>query len=241
MTRFQALTLTLACFSAGCAAGPTDGGPPVIGSFTIFNRESPFLVAAPHGEFDTETGEIVWRFCQKVRWDCLIAEGFRAQHAPINVNRPTEGSSLATTRFSERASLVYARYVKRIARISPGLRFYVEVHGNEYPGSENFIEVATVGITAVQAQRIAARGERLLAAEGLRLEMHIDALEDIRFRASHNRKFGVLSFIRPAMHLEFPLKVRTDQQEQLVRFLVKFLPAVAVAEFGGPMEGPPAR
>lgn len=221
----------------GCLSGPEGGAPPVIGSFTIFNRESPYLVAAPHGEFDVQTGEIVWRYCQVVRWDCLIAEGFRADHAPINVNRPTEGTRLAETKFTERASLVYARYVKRIARISPELRFYVEIHGNEYAGSENFIEVATVGISTAQAERIAARGKKLLEAEGLPLEMRIDVLDKIRFRATHNRKFGVLSFIRPAVHLEFPLHPRTKQQEQLVRFLVKFLPDVAEAEFPAKQPG----
>ena len=231
-TIFQALAFfCLTGLFLGCTSGASDGGPPVIGAFTIFNRESPYLVAAPHGEYDDQTGEIVWRFCNKIRWDCLIAEGFRADHAPINVNRPTEGASLAGTRFTERASLVYARYVKRIAQISPGLRFYVEIHGNDYPGSEKFVEMATVGITAPQAMRIAHLAETLLAAEGLALEMRIDVLEKIRFRATHNRRFGVLSFIQPAMHLEFPLKARTAQQEQTLSFLLKFLPAVATGEF----------
>lgn len=217
---------------AACKTAGDAETRPVIGSFTIFNRESSYLVSAPHGEFDDQTGEIVWQFCLRVRWDCLIAEGFRADHAPINVNRPTEGASLSGTRFTERASLVYARYVKRITRISPSLRFYVEIHGNEFKGTEEFIDVATVGLSVAQARRIESLAKQLLEEEGLGyLQPRIDVLEKIRYRATHARQFGVLSFIRPAVHLEFPLLPRTRDQKNMVNFLVKFLPAVARQEF----------
>ncbi len=221
---FAALMAAYWCQSSG-------GEQPVIGAFTIFNRESPYLIAAPHGEYDEGTGEIVWEFCQKVRWDCLIAEGFRAEHAPINVNRPTEGVSLAETRFTERASLVYARYVRRITRIAPTLRFYVEIHGNDYPGSRDRIEVATVGLTKQQAIRIERLGSQLLADEGLHYELVIDLLDPIRFRASQSRKFGVLSFIRPALHIELPVRARKADRERTVKFLTGFLAQAALSEF----------
>lgn len=133
----------------------------------MFNRESPYLIAAPHGEFDENTGELVYDFCEKVRWDCLIAEGFREDGARINVNRPTEGLRLSEAQFTERASLVYAKYLNRIRRLSPQVHFYVEIHGHENKDLAETVEVATVGLSVDQAQHIKDLFSESFKREGL--------------------------------------------------------------------------
>lgn len=203
----------------------------IIGTFTIFNRDSPYLISAPHGEYDDNTGELVWEFCHQVRWDCMIVEGFRREKVPINVNRPTEGMRMAETQFTRRAAMVYARYIKKIRKLTPALRFYVEIHGNESEKNINRIEVATVGISPARARRI----DRLLAGimreEGLQLDLRIDVLEKIRYKATHARQFGVLSFLSPAIHIELPLSARTENRGKTIRVLVRALPELVKHEF----------
>lgn len=214
-----------------CAGAPVTQTEPIVGTFTIFNRSSPYLIAAPHGEFDEKTGEIVWKFCRVVRWDCLIVEGFREESAAINVNRPSEGVRISDTQFTERAALVYARYVEKIRKLTPALRLYVEIHGNDRSESKKHIEIATVGITPAQAERIAALFRKKLKAVGLDLEIRIDVLDQIHYNATHARRFGVLSFLNPALHIELPVSARTDSFQKTVRFLAKTLPVLVKREF----------
>lgn len=210
---------------SACAEVPLRVPTPIIGTFTMFNRQAPYLIAAPHGEYDENSGELVYDFCEQVRWDCLIAEGFRDERAPINVNRPTEGTTLNNARFTERATLVYAKYVKRIRRLSPRVRFYVEIHGHENASLHDTIEIASVGISPSQGDAIASAFDRALQGEGLTtLNVSIDVVNTIRYKASHARKFGVLSFISPAIHIELPSSVRTVDRDKMVRVLVRLLP-----------------
>lgn len=202
----------------------------LVGTFTMFDRESTYLIAAPHGEFDEFTGEIVYDFCDEVRWDCLIAEGFRS--GQINVNRPTEGVRIKETQFTARASIVYAKYLKRIRRLSPRVGFYVEIHGHDNPSLANSIEISTVGLTDSQAHYIKEQFEEVFREEQLgHLEVRLDKFEEIHYKASHARDFGVLSFISPAIHIEFPRSARTDHREKVVKSLVRVLPTVSAEVF----------
>ncbi len=200
----------------------------LIGTFTMFNRESPYLIAAPHGEYDENTGELVYDFCEQVRWDCLIAEGFRDEKAMINVNRPTEGARLSETRFSESAAVVYAKYVHRIRRLSPKVLFYVEIHGHDHSGLTNTVDIATVGISHSQAVFIHDTLTQAFEEQGLSaLDVRLDALEPIHYNATHARRFGVLSFISPALHIELPHSTRHEHRARVVNALGKALPRVA--------------
>lgn len=104
-------------------------------------------------------------------------------------------------------------------------------HGNDYPGSRDRIEVATVGLSKQQAIRIERLGSQLLSEEGLQYELVIDLLDPIRFRESQSRKFGVLSFNRPALYIELPARARKTDRERTVKFLAGFLLQTAPSEF----------
>jgi hypothetical protein len=204
----------------------------VVGTFTVFNRESPYLIAAPHGEFDENTAEITYDFCEQVRWDCLVAEGFRGSTARINVNRPTAGTRLAQARFTEGAAAVYANYVKRIRRLSPRVTFYVEVHGHKRAALSEIIDIATIGVSPSQAVFMREVLERAFAAHGIKqYTVRIDVLEPIRYNATHARKFGVLSFLSPALHIELPGSARREHRRELVASLTEALPIIAREAF----------
>ncbi len=198
----------------------------------MFNRESPYLIAAPHGEYDENTGELVYEFCERVRWDCLVAEGFRDERAFINVNRPTEGTRLSETRFTESAALVYTKYVHRLRSLSQRVLFYAEIHGHEHSGMVNTIDIATVGISHSQAVFIHDTLTQAFQRQDLaELDVRLDALEPIHYNATHARKFGVLSFINPALHIELPHAARHELRQRVVSALVEALPKIAQDAF----------
>lgn len=201
---------------------------PYIGTFSLFDRESPFLIAAPHGSFDEGTGDIVHEFCKRVRWDCLIAEDFRRDEDPVNVNRPTEGVSLADTDRTQRADLVYQRYMKKLRRLNPDAHLYVEIHGNIFKGSRNRMEISTAGLNYNQGLFLREVMNKSNQATGLeQLEAVTDLTDEIRYLATHNKKFGVMSVLKPALHIELPLHERTKRRLDLVQSLAIGLPAFA--------------
>jgi len=190
------------------------------------------MITAPHGDFDEKTGEIVWQFCQEIHWDCLIVEGFRKVDVPINVNRPTEGVKRAETLFTQRAAVVYAKYLKKIRKINKSLRLYVEIHGNSKKSVKNRIEIATSGISYEQAQRIEKILKDALEEAGFgKITVKIDVLDEIYYKAPHTRNFGVMSFINPALHFEFPYSMRTRHRKKTQKFLKKALMEVVRSEF----------
>lgn len=228
----------MATLSLGIGGDGADPQPPQpdearfssMGTFKMLDRETQFLIAAPHGKFDEFTGEMVSDFCERVAWDCLIAEGFR-QAAEINVNRPTEGLRLADARFTARSTLVYAKYVSRIRRLSPGVRLYVELHGNDHPETRDQLEIATVGVSVERAREMRAVLERIFEEEGLaHVRLRIDVLEDVRYAATHARQYGTLSFLRPAMHIELPRSSRTVERTEMTNALVRALPEIAARQ-----------
>jgi hypothetical protein len=227
---FSALAVLVAALLGGCAEPKA---PEVlVGTFTMFNRQSPYLIAAPHGEYDNNTDEVVYEFCERVRWDCLVAEGFRNRRTMINVNRPTAGAKLRDTRFTDSAADVYSQYVSRIRRLSPRVAFYAEIHGHEHAKLPDVIDIATVGISPEQAKFIYKTLKVAMVDQGLgHLELRIDVLESIHYKATHARRFGVLSFLSPAVHVELPHDARNQLRPQLVAALVAALPEIAAALF----------
>lgn len=201
-----------------------------MGSFIAIEQTDGYLIAAPHGDFDAHTGEMADALCGRIGWSCLIARGFHQDGRRINVNRPTEGVRRSDTEFTPRAARVYGEYLERVRALAPQMRLYVELHGNNHPGSRDAIEIATVGISEPWAHMIEQRLTRALRDEGLtRLTPHIDVLEDIRYGASHNREFGVLSLIDPALHIELPEGARNRHRQAVIDALAKALPDIARA------------
>lgn len=205
-------------------AGDTDE----LGSFSAVGRTDAFLIAAPHGQSDAFTGDMAEALCARTGWSCLVARGFSDDGRRINVNRPTEGVRRADTTFTPRAARVYEAYLSRVQALAPRLQLYVELHGNNHPGSRNAIEIATVGISEPWAHMIEQRLTRALREADLSdLTPRIDVLEDIRYGASHNREFGVLSLIEPALHIELPEGARTEHRDAVVAALAEALPDIA--------------
>jgi len=200
------------------------------GTFTVVERTDEYLVAAPHGEFDAYTGQMARAICERTRWSCQIARGFETDAGRINVNRPTEGVRLAETTFSDRAARVYDAYMTRVQNLAPHLKLYVELHGNDHPDSRDAIEIATAGISESWAHTIRDVLHASLAKHGVgHLTPRIDVLESIRYSASHNREFGALSLIQPALHIELPGNARKAHRADVIAALAEALAKVAKA------------
>jgi hypothetical protein len=205
------------------------------GVFQSWDRNSSYLLTAPHGGFDLKTDEMVASFCRAVSWNCLTARGFRTRIHPINVNRPTEGVDEVASQelFTPEAQKVYDAYhAKVFQRREESLKLYVEIHGNKRADSRGQIEIATQGISASKAQRI----KQLLTDEIKRAELGeikilIEPLDLIHFTASANKRLGILHDLSPALHLEFPRALREELKLQTIAFLSSALPRLVEAEF----------
>lgn len=214
-------------FIAGARFSKTSA--PVVGTFTILERDLDYLVAAPHGSFDTHTDEIARGICAATGWSCLVARGFETGGPRINVNRPTEGTRLRETVFSERAQHIYTAYMERVETLMAQPRLYVEIHGNNHPDCQHAIEIATVGVSRARAGRLRKALRHSLRQNGLALTPRIDVYDEVRYAATHNREFGALSRISPALHIELPLMAREEQRPALINALAAALPRMAEA------------
>lgn len=207
-----------------------------LGSITLMDADSGYVIAAPHGKFDLNTDTIVSRFCAAIHWDCLIAQSFRSAEHPINVNRPTEGVNLASGEESRtpRAEAVYAKYLASFSAITANTtpKLYVEIHGNNREESKELIEVAIVGIEQDRAGRIRALLNTALLANGIEdVHVAIEGLDEIYFGAHATKTIGILSIVKPALHMEFPKNLRMDRIDATVNFLKLALPQVTTLEF----------
>jgi hypothetical protein len=115
------------------------------------------------------------------------------------------------------------------------LRLYVEVHGNSNPNTAQNIEVATVGITASEAQAVKNDYAAMLArVRGIvrdfpELKLLIEPVDRITYTAACAKKLGALTAgLAPrAVHFEFPRSAREgnaiDGSAMLVAEIVRRL------------------
>lgn len=200
------------------------GGCQSRGHFQSLDRDSTYLLSAPHGDFDTHTGDIVEAVCESVPWDCLIARGYRTTERPINVNRPTEGLRLSGERVSEDAERVYARYRNEMRKLTSNPDLYVELHGNIRPGSQNRIEIAYVGMSAKRLARLREIFNQQLAAVGLGdYSVLLEGEPDFYYTASSAKRVGVLREVRHALHIEVPIALRAEHREAFTQALIATL------------------
>lgn len=226
----QRLCLTVSWVAISAASAPTlaaDAG------MQAWDRGSDLILATPHGRFDRGTGAIVKSVCKQLRWNCLVAAGYRREHAPVNVNRPTEGVRLGPReeRKTDRAAAVYAEYHDNWLSLGgPRARLYVEVHGNSRPQSQSHIEIATVGFTKPELRAIRAILVNRLAAGGLpaNLEVMLEGIDRIYYRARSTKWFGILGHTRRGLHFEFPRALRSkSRRHRIVAYLTDTLPRIA--------------
>lgn len=128
--------LLLALVLAGCVSDRAREW----GKIDAVDRESSSLIAAPYGDFDKGTSEIVKAACAQLRWDCLVATGYRTESRPLAVNRPIErGPASQADEFSDAAGDVYEYYNEKVDEIrGEPLALYVEVLGEGRDASGRF-------------------------------------------------------------------------------------------------------
>lgn len=176
-----------------------------LGNIEVTDRNSPILIAAPHGGYDTGTEEIARKVAQLLNANCIVASGYRTIDHPINVNRPTEGVRLAANleQVTESAQAVYNAYRTRVLALKPKL--YIEIHANIRPESANAIEAATIGLTSSEAS---------LLKSASTLPILIEPLDKLYYRASSAKRCGILSQLPYALHFELPTLLRTPGEVQ---------------------------
>ncbi|MEM7254888.1 MAG: hypothetical protein AAF493_26050 [Pseudomonadota bacterium] len=195
----------------------------------ILKRPSSMIFAAPHGGFDLGTARIATMVCERVQWNCLIARGYRTKTIPLNVNRPTEGVGLSPSqeRHTSRAKTVYAEYAAKWRALNgPRATLYVELHGNSRVESAGRLEIAVVGMSKRERDRVECVFRRGLARSAMDgLEVWVEGNRRIWYRARSTKRFGILGETPRALHIEVPRRFRrSGTRAQTASFLIDVLP-----------------
>lgn len=192
-----------------------------LGNVTAFPQESPFLMAAPHGSFDLYTADIAETVCQALGWNCLTARGYVVDGVRINVNRPTEGANLSSSNEprTERAVCVYEYYVfqaESLLKVDQ-TRLYVEVHG---ASSIEDVEIATLGLSLEQTTQLKTVFQNAWNAVGLSARtIKVEPNDSISLTASASKSFGMMSRLKPSIHIELPRAMRQNERKEVIQFL----------------------
>jgi hypothetical protein len=225
----------------GCAALPMEvGREPVPGHIATRLGRAGFVVAAPHGTSDANTGEIAAELARRTGFGVVIATGFAlepdSREQPgrrYEVNRPSEGVPGRPPGEEVRTGpgrRIYQAYERSVREVAQGpLRLYVEVHGNNHRESASRIEIATVGVDADFAARLRAlleliRDAHLRGAPGVpRLQVLIEPADMLRYTASGAKGDGILRIPERALHIELPKAARVDVRDAYTAILADFL------------------
>jgi hypothetical protein len=191
-----------------------------LGEFELLSTPTGVLIAAPHGTYDANTAPLAVEAARRLGAGYVIARGFTVGGTRINVNRPTEGAGVDCAREppTARAKELYDIYAGLVSTAAGGrpLELYVEIHGNSNPRAAQQVEVATVGISPVQARKAseAYAAMRLRARDqasgypelGLLIEPH----DRVFFTASCAKKLGILAhrLVPRSVHFELPRSAR---------------------------------
>jgi len=198
------------------------------------------VIAAPHGSFDGHTGELVEELSYRTALPAVMTRGFTPNECGgwrINVNRPTELRYPTETieRSTGRAKEVYEQFKKSVFAAARGpLNLYIDMHQN---GTQQAIEVATLGITREQATAIKTTykevRDRMLseAPEVAKVDLLIEPLDQVDIGAWAAKDHGILRLARSSLHFELPAqrifyrdatrRVYTRILAELVSHLVK--------------------
>src|SRR5437016_593744 len=115
----------------GCLAQPVVLGPEVPRGHIVIKPGRPgFVVAAPHGTTDPQTGDLAAELARRTGFGLVVAAGFA-------IDPDTRQG-----------------YEKRVQEAAQGrLTFYAEIHGNGRRETAGRIEVATGGVDREFAER----------------------------------------------------------------------------------------
>jgi hypothetical protein len=225
----------------GCAAHRVDVPSTTAGShIAIRPGLVGFVVAAPHATSDINTGDIAAEIARRTGFGLVVASGFSMEEdgqqragRRYQVNRPLEGvpgRPAAEHEPTETARHVYEMYEQRVLEAAQGpLRFYAEIHGNNRVQCAGQIEIATVGVDRELALRLRALAELIrdahLRAHGeiQKLEVLIEPVDPVTYRASGAKRDGILRLPVRALHIELPKCARRDWREAYTAILADFL------------------
>jgi hypothetical protein len=199
-----------------------------------------YVVAAPHGSSDVNTGAMAAEIARRTGFGLVVASGFAlapngAEGAGrrYQVNRPLEGvpgSPASEHEPTETARQVYEIYERRVLEAAQGpLRFYAEIHGNNRMACAGQIEIATVGVDSELALRLRALAELIRDAhlrtdvEIQRLDVLVEPVDPVTYRASGAKRDGILRLPERALHIELPRCARRDWREAYTAILADFL------------------
>jgi F0F1-type ATP synthase gamma subunit len=185
---------------------------------------SSVVVAAPHGDHDKYTGDIVREICRNIHVCGVVASDFVNPDTKlrVNINRPTEGAGVSPQEESltDLSAKMYHKYLRSVLRACDGnLNLYVEVHGNEHPELSRRIEVATWNVSQTQVRRLKTNYKEILNMhcphlKAKRVGMWVEGVNPIEKRAWANKLFGVLPLAKSALHFEVPMTAREDLEVQ---------------------------
>ena len=226
----------LALLAQGCAPLHVEPElPPSAGPLVSQKGRPGVVIGAPHGTSDAESGWISRELARRTGFGLVLArygdlDSGRRRH---NVNRPTEGvqggppSEEVST---AEARQVYEAYVGRVREVAQGpLNLYVEVHGNVRKESAGSIEIATVGVSREEAWLLKLLLELIRDAhlgekpELPRLQILVEPLDRLYYRASAVKQVGILTLPQRAIHIELPRGARTLGREAYTDVLADFL------------------
>ncbi len=225
----------------GCATQRVDVLSTAAGShIAVRPGRSGFVVAAPHATSDVYTGDMAAEIARRTGFGLVVASGFsvedNGQRHPgrrYQVNRPLEGvpgRPAAEHEPTEAARLVYEIYEQRVREAAQGpLRLYAEIHGNNRQECAGQIEIATVGVDRELALRLRALAELIRDAhlranrEVQRLDVLIEPVDPVTYRASGAKRDGILRVPERALHIELPKCARRDWRDTYTSILADFL------------------
>jgi hypothetical protein len=225
----------------GCAAQTVDYPPETPRGHIAARPGRPgFVVAAPHGSSDAQTGEIAAEVARRTGFGLVVASGFNLERDTLErpgrryqVNRPFEGTPSrppSEDSTSDGARLVYAAYERRVREIAQGpLRFYTEIHGNNRRESSGRIEIATVGVDREFALRLRALAELVRDAhlrgqpQVPRLDVVVEPADPVFYAASGAKRDGILKIPERALHIELPKSARVEHGALYTAILADFV------------------
>lgn len=223
-------------FDSGCPSNRFSTVLPEISDAVLESKNctSNYMITAPHGSYDTHTEDIVAGVCNKILWDCIIADKYRSKANPINVNRPTEGIGLPwdDEPATPRAETVFNHLKDQFDTIkSETLNLYVEIHGQA--GKPNEIHIATVGLESAKGQDIKDLLENNLAYYFSGITVFIEPVDSVYYSATANKEFGMLYYVdnkfnSPALHIELPPQMRINETDynKTISYLQVVLPKI---------------
>ncbi len=234
-----ALLLVLALLMPACQAWGGRRTESRLGAFDYRKTDNGILICAPHGTYDRRTDEIAIAAARKLGAGYVVARGFTPGGVRINVNRPTEGAGMSSSREprTRRSREVYEDYAELVRKAAGGerLRLYVEVHGNSSPLSAFKIELATTGIGRAEARELKdafsgiIQGVRRKAPLYPRLALMVEPIDTLFFSSGGVKTFGIMAdpLVPRALHFELPASVRTSRMTGATADLVAAIVAAA--------------